>query len=122
MAKRVFASFDYDNDLALKNLLIGQARNPDSPFDVTDFSLKEAAPQAAWETNARAAIRRSEVVIVLLGSKTHGAPGVKKEVRMAKEEGKLRIQLKLEGTNPPRVDDAGVVYDWNWPNLKTLLS
>jgi len=32
MAKpRVFISFDYDHDLDLKNLLVGQARNDDSP-------------------------------------------------------------------------------------------
>ncbi|GHT22449.1 hypothetical protein AGMMS49953_01290 [Endomicrobiia bacterium] len=39
--KRVFISFDYDNDLALKNLLVGQAAHPDSPFEIADFSIKE---------------------------------------------------------------------------------
>ena len=29
--KRVFISFDYDNNLSLKNLLVGQANLPDSP-------------------------------------------------------------------------------------------
>ena len=49
--KRVFVSFDFDNDLSLKNLLVGQARNEDSPFDVTDFSLKESHPEADWLEN-----------------------------------------------------------------------
>ncbi len=30
--KRVFVSFDFDNDRTLKDFIIGQARLPDSPF------------------------------------------------------------------------------------------
>ena len=33
MPKRVFVSFDYDYDKTLKDFLIGQAKNPDSPFE-----------------------------------------------------------------------------------------
>ena len=32
--KRAFVSFDFDNDPALKDFVIGQARLPDSPFEV----------------------------------------------------------------------------------------
>lgn len=42
--KKVFISFDFDNDLKLKNLLAGQAKLSDSPFEISDWSLKEAAP------------------------------------------------------------------------------
>jgi hypothetical protein len=43
MAKtRVFVSFDFDNDQALKTFLIEQAKHPGSPFEVTDGSLEEA--------------------------------------------------------------------------------
>jgi len=49
MAKtRVFVSFDFDNDQALKTFIIGQAKNPGSPFEVTDGSLEEAQPQGEW--------------------------------------------------------------------------
>lgn len=120
--KRVFISFDYDNDLALKNLLIGQARNPDSPFEVADFSLKETQPEHEWLQRARQAITRSDVFIVLLGTKTHGASGVRKEVKIANELGKTRFQLKPQDTSPESVEDAGRVYNWTWDNLKALLS
>ena len=40
--KRAFISFDYDNDVDLKNLLVGQAKNDDSPFEIIDLSIKEA--------------------------------------------------------------------------------
>ena len=54
--KRVFVSFDFDNDKTLKDFLVGQARPPDSPFEVIDHSLKEAQPERNWEAKARAAI------------------------------------------------------------------
>ena len=68
--KHVFVSFDFDNDKILKEFIIGQARLPDSPFDVIDTSLKEAAPMKTWEDKARASIRRSDLVLVMVGSET----------------------------------------------------
>ncbi len=38
---KVFISFDYDHDVDLKNLLVGQAKNEDSPFEITYMSVKE---------------------------------------------------------------------------------
>jgi hypothetical protein len=62
--KRVFSSFDFDNDKTLKEFVVGQAKLQDSPFEVTDHSLKEAAPERDWLVKATAAITRSEVLIV----------------------------------------------------------
>jgi len=47
MARRAFISFDYDNDndndndARLKDLLVGQAKNSDTPFVIADWSIKE---------------------------------------------------------------------------------
>lgn len=60
--KKVFISFDYDNNLDLKNLLVGQAKLPDSPFEISDWSLKEAAPEWDWESKAEAKIKKSGAV------------------------------------------------------------
>jgi len=120
--KRVFVSFDFDNDKVLKDFIIGQARLPDSPFEVVDTSLKEAAPMKTWEEKARAAIRRSNIVLVMVGSDTHKAPGVLKEVAMARDEDIPVVQFigYRDGDYTP-VPDAGRLYAWNWENLKKLL-
>ena len=122
--KRVFVSFDFDNDRALRDFIIGQAKLPDSPFDVADHSLKEAAPQKDWEAKARRAIARSEVVIVMLGSRTRWASGVLKEVRMANELSKPRFQIigYQRGSRDWAVQGAGRVHRWNWDSLKKLLA
>jgi hypothetical protein len=121
---KVFVSYDFDNDKKLKDFIIGQARLPDSPFQVSDHSLKEAAPQRDWEAKARAAIGRCDKFIVMLGPKTKYAPGVKKEIAMAKALGKPRFQVigYRGGSRAWAVLDGGVTYSWNWPNLKKLLA
>ena len=125
MAKtKVFISYDFDNDKALYDLIIGQSMNPDSPFEISDHSLKEAAPEANWEIRARAAISRADKFIVMLGLKTRYAPGVTKEVAIAKSLAKTRFQIigYRAGSRDWAVPDAGVTYDWNWENLKKLLA
>jgi hypothetical protein len=119
--KKVFISFDYDNDLNLKNLLAGQAKLEDSPFEISDWSMKEAAPEKDWENKALSRIKRSDIVVVITGAKTYKASGVKKEVKMARENNIPIIQIKPQGTNPSKVENAGVLYDWTWDNLKKLL-
>jgi hypothetical protein len=79
--KRVFVSFDFDNNKVLKDFVIGQARNPDSPFEVIDTSLKEAAPMKTWEdkSEVRPGCNRFAVLLPLHPEtprkpvKSHGA-------------------------------------------------
>lgn len=121
--KRVFVSFDFDHDKTVKEFVIGQARLADSPFEVADHSLKEAAPMKTWEDKARAAIKRSDLVMVMVGRYTHKAPGVLKEVKMAREEGKPIVQvIGYKDGNYTAVPNAGRLYSWSWPNLKKLLA
>ena len=117
----VFVSFDFDNDKTLKDFVIGQAKNSDTPFEVADHSLKEAAPESNWEAKARAAIRRAKVVLVMLGSQTYRAPGVLKEVKMAQEEGVRCVQMiGHPDRNPRSVTGAGRVYRWTHDNLAKI--
>lgn len=120
--KRVFISFDFDNDKRLKDFIIGQSRLSDSPFEVIDHSLKEAAPQRDWEDKADEAIRRSEIVLVMVGPNTHRASGVLKEVQMARNNGIPIVQIiGYRDGNYTAVPNAGRLYSWNWDNLKKLL-
>jgi hypothetical protein len=123
MAKtRVFISFDFDNDSRLKDFIIQQFNNPDSPFEVTDTSLKEAAPERDWAARAEARIRASNMVLVMVGPNTWRAPGVLKEVGFARKWGIRIVQIigYRDGEYTP-VPDAGTLYRWNWENLKKLV-
>ena len=92
MAKtKVFVSFDYDNDRTLKDFIIGQAKNADSPFEVSDHSLKEAKPEKDWLEHAERAIGRADVFMIMLGPKTKNASGVLKELEAAIEKSKRKF-------------------------------
>ena len=120
--KKVFISFDFDEDKALKDLLIGQARNPICPFEVIDNSLKEAAPEDGWEIEAEKRMSRADIVIVLVGARTHQASGVLKEVKLARQLKKKIVQLiGHKNGKHKRVPDAGRLYSWTWDNLAKLL-
>jgi hypothetical protein len=66
---------------------------------------------------------RSEIVLLMVGPKTHKAPGVLKEVAIAREENKKIVQIiGYKDGNYTAVPDAGRFYAWNWDNLKKLLA
>ena len=122
MKKKVFVSFDFDNDKRLKDFIIGQSRMTDSPFEVIDNSLKESAPEHNWEAKANTAILRSDIVIVMVGPNTYRAQGVLKEIQMARAASKKIVQvIGYKDGAYTAVAGAGQLYRWNWENLKKLL-
>jgi hypothetical protein len=122
--KRVFISFDYDHDLDLKNLLVGQAKNEDSPFEITDLSIKEAISED-WKKKARTRIKGCDVVTVICGEHTDMATGVSAELKIAQEE-KVDYFL-LYGrygktcVKPKAAKSTDKIYKWTWDNLKSLI-
>ena len=86
--RNVFISFDYDNDARLKDALIGQSRYSNSPFVVRDYSMKQAAPQSTWRSEARRRMDLCSVVVVMCGQWTDRAAGVSAEIEIARDLGK----------------------------------
>lgn len=124
MAKvRCFVSFDYDNDANLKDLLIGQSKYEGSPFEISDWSIKEASSD--WKDKARMRIRNSEVVIVICGKNTDKAAGVAIELSIAQEEAKDYFLLAGYSNGsykkPISAKSSDKVHKWTWDNLKELI-
>ena len=123
--KRTFISFDYDNDSDLKVLLVGQAKNSDSPFEITDMSIKETI-NSNWKANARTRIKGCHVVIVICGQKTDTATGVSAELKITQEE-KIPYFFLNGRANKTCVKPKGAlstdkIYNWTWDNLKILMN
>ena len=123
MKKRTFISFDYDHDHDIKDCLVGQARNPDSPFEITDMSIKEPVSYN-WKENARRRIRGCDVVVVLCGEHTDTASGVTAELTIAQEEGVPYFLLRGRSNRPCAWPNHRYsndkMYNWSWNNLKLL--
>jgi hypothetical protein len=122
--KRTFISFDYDHDARLKDLLVGQAKNFDSPFEITDMSIK-APITTDWKSNARTRIKGCDVAVVICGEHTHTASGVSAEVKIAQEESVAYFLLAGYSDKtckkPTAAKSNDKVYKWTWDNLKTLI-
>lgn len=122
--KRAFISFDFDHDLDLKTLLVGQAKHPDTPFELADWSVKEPMT-GDWKEKVRARMKKCDVVVVICGEYTHTATGVSAEVRIAQEEEIPYFLLKGRSdkacTKPTAARDSDKIYTWSWDNLKKLI-
>lgn len=122
--KRAFISFDYDHDLDLKTLLVGQSKNEDSPFSIADFSIKEAISKD-WKDKARTKIKGVDVVIVICGEHTDTASGVSAELKIAQEEKVDYFLLKGRKDKtckkPKAAKTSDKIYKWTWDNLKKLI-
>jgi hypothetical protein len=123
MAKtRTFISFDYDHDARLKDLLVGQSKNADSPFEIADHSIKEASSD--WKDKARKRIKGCDVVVVLCGEHTNTASGVSIELKIAQEESVAYFLLSGYSDKtckkPTSAKSNDKMYNWTWDNLKTL--
>jgi hypothetical protein len=122
--QRIFTSFDFDHDVNLKTLLIGQARNPDTPFELADWSVKEHMT-GDWKEKVRERIRVIDQVLILCGEHTHTATGVATELEIARNERKPYFLLAgysdTNCTKPTSALPTDKVYNWTWDNLKALI-
>jgi hypothetical protein len=122
--KKMFVSFDYDNDATLKMLFVNQSKHPDAPFDIWDSSVKDHI-DGDWEARVRAKMRNVDVVCVLCGEKTHTAKGVAIELQIAKDIKTAYFLLagykEKTCTKPSTASSSDKLYNWTWENLKTLI-
>jgi hypothetical protein len=122
--KRLFVSFDYDNDADLKMLFVNQSKLPDAPFDIVDASVKDHLT-GDWKAKVRERIRRSDIVCVLCTTTTHTAKGVAVELQIAKELNKPYFLLwgyKDKACRTPTSASPGEkIYTWEWDVLKRLI-
>lgn len=126
MAKpRVFTSFDYDHDEDLRTLLVGQAKNPDSPFELADWSVKEPMT-GDWKKKVKTRIKSVDQMIVICGEHTDSATGVSAELEIAQEEKLPYFLLKGRSDKtckkPKAAKSSDSIYKWTWENLKKLIA
>ena len=123
--KRVFISFDYDNDKDLRGDLVAQAKRSDSPFSIKDESVYGRIDEK-WRDEVRSRIRGCDLVIVICGERTHKASGVAGEVAITREEKKPYFLLKgrrpRQCSRPNTAPKKKVMHPWTWATIKELIS
>lgn len=123
--KRAFISFDADHDSGLRVMIAGQAKLEDSPFEFSDWSLKEELP-GDWEKKVTPRIKGVDLMIVCCGEHTDTATGVSKEIKIAQAAGVPYFLLAGYADKvckkPKAAKDTDKLYKWTWDNLKSLIA
>ena len=116
----IFVSFEFDRDVDLKNNFYLQAK-AETSHRIRDCSLHESYPDETWKGKARNAIRRRDVVVVLIGQDTHNAPGVIVETDMARGLRKPVIQVRPQGRPYNGLTRLGSPIPWRWSRINAEL-
>lgn len=121
--KKVFISFAIE-DKNLRDLLVGQSRNENTPFEFNDMSVKEPWNNA-WKTQCRERIKACHGLLVLVSKNTYKADGVHWEIKCAKQEGlpikAIYANKDSKGCALPDELKGRHIYKWSWPNINKFV-
>ena len=122
---RAFISFDFDNNSTEKLLFSDQAKNSRTPFNIEDWSSKESLPQKEWEELIKSKINKCNMLIVLVGKKTHTATGVLKEIAFAKSQDVPVFGVYVGGADDSTTLPTGLqrnrTIDWDWDDIASAV-
>jgi len=115
MAKKIFISYDYDNDKHYKNLLKAWDANGTFDFNFDDHSADisiNSTDAAAIKRAISAKINNATYFLCIVGAKTHNSSWVKWEIEKAIELNKKIVAVKTSSTNTTPNALLGVGAKW----------
>jgi len=113
--KKIFISYDYDNDKQYKNLLLAWDKNSEFDFGFSDQSADvsiQSADAAAIKRAISAKINAATYFLCLVGSKTSKSSWVTWEIEKAKDLKKKLVAVKISSgnTTPSGLLNAGTSW------------
>lgn len=113
--KKVFISYDYDNDKNYKNLLLAWDKNSEFDFSMEDHSADvsiDSTDGAAIKRAISAKINNATYFLCIIGKKTHKSKWVKWEISKAVELKKKIVAVKIEKDNESPDEILNVGASW----------
>ncbi|OMF48711.1 TIR domain-containing protein [Paenibacillus peoriae] len=129
--KKVFVSYDYDNDRHYKNLLLAWSANESEHFK--KFTFEDGSTDISVNSTDIGAIRRAisrrmkqcDIFLLLVGEKTHKSTWCDWEIEKAKELGLKLVAVKISSTNtsPKGILNAGASWarSFTFESIKNAL-
>ena len=121
--KRIFTSFAIE-DRNLRDLLRGQMRNPNTPIEFVDMSVKSPW-DSSWKTNCRTRIKGCHGLIAIITRNTAKASGQLWEIKCAYDEA-IRVLLIYGSTTgrptslPSEIRERRIL-NWSWSNISNFI-
>ena len=130
MAKnKVFIGYDYDNDKAAKDRLLGGDTNKEFDFSSYDRSLDAAVDSedaVAFQQDLAARISDSSHFLCIIGKETYRSGWMAWEIRKAVELKKKLVAAKTDSTNNSPTTMQGVGASWstmfNFDSIKKAMN
>ncbi len=126
--KRIFISFDYDNDRHYKTLLLAWDKNKEFDFEVYDGSLKDAidSTNAPYiKSKIKPLIEKATHLLCIVGEKCANNKWIEWEVQTAVNLKKKLIAVKVEkACSSPAVllnNGAKWALSFNFDAIKTAV-
>ncbi|MGI6240484.1 MAG: TIR domain-containing protein [Candidatus Omnitrophota bacterium] len=113
--KKVFVSYDYDNDKHYKNLLLAWDANRDFDFYLNDHSVDvsvDSTDAGAIKRVISSKINESTYFLCLIGKQTSKSRWVTWEINKAIELKKRIVAVKTESSNEAPSAIIGVGAKW----------
>ena len=115
MAKKIFISYDYDNDRNYKNMLLAWDKNSEFDFGFSDQSADvsiNSTDSAAIKRAISAKINAATYFLCIVGTYTHNSSWVTWEIEKAKELNKRLVAVKISSTNSTPDGLIGAGASW----------
>ena len=113
--KKIFISYDYDNDKQYKNMLLAWDKNADFDFGFNDQSADvsiNSTDAAVIKRTISAKINAATYFLCLVGKSTSKSSWVAWEIDKAKELKKRLVAVKIDATNTTPSGLLGAGATW----------
>lgn len=113
--KKVFISYYYAKDRAIKRLITAWSKNDKFDIDFEDSSADVSLDIQSDEelrTELTNRIRKSDIVLVLIGDTTHSRKWVKYEIREAERLRKPIVAVKQSRNHISPMELKGIGANW----------
>ncbi len=126
--KKIFISYDYENDKGYKNLLLAWDANSDFDFSFYDSSVDvsvNSSDTAAIKRVISARINQSTYFLCIIGKKTYKSGWVDWEINKAIDLKKKLVAVKIDKayTSPNAILNVGVIWalSFTFDNIKKAI-
>lgn len=126
--KRIFISYDYENDSNYKNLLLAWSKNADFDLEVYNTSVKigiNSKDAAYIKAKIKPMITWASYLLCVIGEKTYKSEWVDWEIRTAIENGRGLIAVKInkDCTSPNAMMGQGATWalSFNFDAIKKAI-
>ncbi|MCZ4410602.1 TIR domain-containing protein [Cryomorphaceae bacterium 1068] len=113
--KKVFISYDYDNDRHFKNLLLAWDGNRQFDFSISDHSA-DVSINSTRATTIKAVLSRKinecSRFLIIVGKSTYRSNWVNWEIEKAHSLGKKIIAVKTDRSNTTPLGLYGIGVSW----------